>query len=146
MADNMEYVGRAELSEVDHRLTKEIKENREHIDSHSREIARLEAVYQSLEGLPSTISNLERTMTTISSTIETVGKNLNEVRESVQEQEQNIREIKSENKRQNESISRIDNKSKIDIMVLVRDNFWKVLSVIAAGYVVFDFVLKKMGG
>ena len=146
MADNMEYVSRPELTEVDRRLSKEIVDNRNHIESHSREIARLEAVYQSLEGLPGTISNLEHTMTTISSTIETVGKNLSEVKQSVQDQEQSIREIKSENKRQNESISRIDNKSKIDIMVLVRDNFWKILSAVAALYIVFDVVMKKMGG
>lgn len=145
MAD-MEYVSRNELENTDRRLSKEIKENRDHIDEHSKSIARLEAVYESLEGLPNTISNLERTMTTISSTIETVGKNLNEVKQSVHEQEQSINEIKSENKRQNESISRIDNKSKIDIMVMVRDNFWKLLSVVAAGYIVFDFVMKKMGG
>lgn len=144
MAD--EYISRPEFTELDHRLSKEIKTNREGIEQHSRELARLDAVYNSLEGLPVAIMNLEKTMVVISNSIETMGNNLNEVKNSVHEQEQNIKEIKKENMKQNEEIESIDNKSKVDIMLLIRDNFWKILSLLAVGYAVVEIIMKKAGG
>lgn len=141
----LEYATKYDLNSVDKRLSKEMQENRDHINEHSQEIARLGAVYKQLEALPLTITNLDKTITIISSNLEKMGENLNEVKDSVQEQEQAIKEIRAENNKQNEDIESIDNKSKIDIMVLIRDNFWKILSVIAAGYVVIDIIMKQGG-
>lgn len=144
MAD--EYISRPEFTELDHRLSKEIKTNREGIEQHSKDIARLEAISKSLESLPMALTNLEKTMVVISSSMEGMDRNMEDVKKSVSEQERAIKDLRAENTRQNESLLKIDNKSKVDILVLARDNFWKLLSVIAAGYVVIDLVMKKIGG
>lgn len=144
--NNNEYVSRPELESVDRRLSKEIVENRTHIESHSREIARLEAVYQSLEGLPVTISSLEKTMSVISNNLESMDRSISDVQKNVSEQKQAIKELRAENTRQNDSLERIDSKSKIDVMVLIRDNFWKLLSLVAVGYAVVEIIMKKVGG
>lgn len=147
MADNatMEYASKYDLNEVDKRLSKEMQENRDHIVEHSKEIARLEAVYKSLEGLPLTITNLDKTITVIGSNLESMDRNLADVRRSVSEQEQAIKEIRSENTKQSADIEQIDNKSKIDILVLLKNNFWKILSALAIGYAIIDIIMKKGG-
>lgn len=139
--DKMDYVTRPELMAVDQRLTAEVKENRDYIDEHSREIARLEAVYRSLESLPGTIANLDKTITVIGSNLESMDKNLNDVRQSVSNQEQAIKEIRGENKTQNESIERIDNKSKVDWAEFVTNNFWKILCAVAVGYAIIKTLI-----
>lgn len=145
MAD-MEYVGRGELSEVDHRLTKEIKENRANIEENSKNIARLEAVYKSLEGLPLTITNLDKTMTVISGNLSSMEKNLSSVEDSVSKQAQAIEDLRAENMKQNDSLEKIDNKSKVDILLFAKENFWKLLSALAVGYAVIEIIMKRVGG
>lgn len=149
MADNqtsntvIEYATKQDLNSVDKRLTRELQDNRENIREHTREIARLDAVYKHLEGLPLTIANLDKTITIISGNLESMDRNLTDVKTSVQEQEQAIKEIKAENSKQTDDIKNIDNKSKIDIMLFVKDNFWKVLSALAVGYALIEIILKR---
>lgn len=145
MPEIVEYVGRMELENVDRRLSKEIKENRDHIDEHSKSISRLEAVYSSLEYLPITITNLEKTMAVIGNNLETMDRNIADVKKSVEQQEQTIKNIKDENARQNANIEAIDDKSKIDIMLVIKNNFWKILSILAVGYALIDTIMKKGG-
>lgn len=128
----MNYATMYDLNSVDNRLSAEIKENRDYLDNHSRAIARLEAVYNSLEGLPATIANLDKTITIIGGNLESMDKNIEEVKHSLAQQEKAIEEIKIENKGQNEEIEKIDNKSKIDWAEFVTKNFWKVFAVGAA--------------
>lgn len=144
MAD--EYISRPEFTELDHRLSKEIKTNREGIEQHSKEIARLEAISKSLESLPMALTNLEKTMVVISSSMEGMDRNMEDVKRSVSEQERAIKDLRAENTRQNESLEKIDNKSKVDILLFAKENFWKIFSIIAIGYVVVDLIMRKMGG
>ena len=145
MADNgvVEYATKQDLNSVDKRLSRELQDNRDNIREHTREIARLDAVYKHLEGLPLTITNLDKTITIISGNLESMGRNLTDVKASVQEQGQAIKEIKAENSKQTNEIEKIDNKSKIDIMEFIKDNFWKVLSALAVGYALIEIVLKR---
>lgn len=138
----MEYATKHDLDSVDNRLTAELREHREYIDEHSREIARLEAVYKSLESLPNTIANLDKTITVIGSNLESMDRNLENVRKSVANQEQTIHEIRAENKSQNESIHKIDDKSKIDWAEFVTKNFWKIFCIFGILYVIIKVFLE----
>lgn len=140
--EKMEFASKYDLNNVDHRLSEEIRENREIIDEHSKEIARLEAVYKSLEGLPDTIANLDKTIAIIGNNLESMDRNLADVKESVSFQEQAIKDLKGENRTQNENIERIDNKSKIDWAEFVTKNFWKILCILGIGYAIIKSILK----
>lgn len=141
MANENDIATRYDLNALDTRLTSDIKENREYIDMHSQKIAKLEAVYQSLENLPFTITNLDKTITIISGKLESMDKNIEEVKESVEEQGQIIKDVKSENMKQNENIARVDNKSKIDWAVFLTNNFWKVLGVCGVLYIAIKTII-----
>lgn len=136
----MEYATKEELDRLDKRLTVETKENREYIDNHSQEIARLKAVYHSLEGLPTTITNLDKTITIIGINLESVDKNLSDLKSSVAEQQQTIKEIRKNDKIQNANIEKIDNKSKIDWAVFVTNNLWKIFAVFGMIYIIINFL------
>ena len=142
-AETMEYATKYDVNTVDNRLSAEIRENREHIEAHSREIARLEAVYKSLEDLPNTISNLDKTMSLIGGRLESMETNLEEVKENVSYQKKVIQDLKGENKKQNENIDRIDNKSKIDWQDFITKNFWKVLCILCAGYAIISTLIER---
>lgn len=142
-ADQTEYATRYDLNTVDARLSDEIKQARDYIDVHSREIAKLEAVYQNLERLPDTIANLDKTITVISNNLGSMNQNLNDVRKSVETQEQAIQDIKGENKNQNENIERIDNKSKIDWAVFLTNSFWKILCIGGVLYAIIKAILER---
>lgn len=140
--DKVEYITKYDLNSLDKRLSSEIKENRDYIDEHSREIARLEAVYRSLENLPNTIASLDKTITVIGTNLESMDKNLADVKESVSNQELTINELRGENKNQNKHIERIDNKSKIDWAEFVTDNFWKLFGAFALLYAIIKSIQK----
>lgn len=106
-------------------------------------ISRLETVYKSLEGLPLTITNLDKTITVIGANLESMDRNLEDVRESVANQELAINEIRKENKDQNENIDKIDNKSKIDWAEFITSNFWKIFAVAGALYVAAQVLLER---
>lgn len=130
-----EFVNKYDLNSVDKRLTAEISETRKTLDEHTAILARLETMYSSLESLPTTISNLDKTITLIGANLDSMDKSLNEVKESVSKQGYSIDTLRAENKKQNENISKIDGKSKIDWAVFVTENFWKLFAIIAAVYV-----------
>lgn len=141
--EKMEFATTYYVNVVDKRLSAEIKENRDHIDEHSKEIARLEAVYKSLEDLPNTIANLDKTMALIGGRLESMEANVEETKESVLYQNKVIQDLKGENKSQNENIERIDNKSKIDWQELITKNFWKVLCILFGGYAIISTFLER---
>lgn len=140
--NNLEYASKYDLNTVDQRLSVEIQENREKINEHSKEIARLEAVYESLENLPNTISNLDKTMLIIGNRLAVMENNIDEVKENVSYQKKVIQELKGENAEQNQNITRIDNKSKIDWADFVTKNFWKILCIFGGGYAIIKLILE----
>lgn len=131
-----EFVTKYDLNVVDKRLTAEIAESRKSIDEHTHTIARLETMYSSLESLPTTISNLDKTITLIGANLDSMDKSLNEVKESVNKQGNSIETLRAENKKQNESIKKIDGKSKIDWAEFITGNFWKIISAVAIIYAI----------
>lgn len=132
---NSEHITKYDLNNLDKRLSAEIRENRKKIEENSDMISRLEAVYKSLEGLPLTITNLDKTITVIGANLDSMDRNLKDVKESVTTQAEAIREIRKENKQQNESIDKIDNKSKVDWAEFITNNFWKIFAVCGILYI-----------
>lgn len=112
------------------------------IEEIGKKVARLETMYDSLEGLPSTISNLDKTITIIGNKLESMDQNLRDMKESVTEQKYAIRSIQEENKSQNESINKIDNKSKIDWQHYITQNFWKIILIVGVGYVMIERLIQ----
>lgn len=140
--NNIEHVTKYDLNNLDKRLSAEIRENRKRIEENSDMISRLEAVYKSLEGLPLTITNLDKTITVIGANLDSMDRSLKDVKESVSNQEQAIREIREENKNQNESIDKIDNKSKIDWAEFITSNFWKIFAILGFIYIALQTFVK----
>lgn len=140
--DLIECVSKFDLNRVDKRLTDEIHEAKQLIHENSQAIVRLEAVYASLEGLPDTIVNLDKTITIIGNNLDSMDKNLTDVKESVSQQSAIINKLREENEAQTENIQKIDNKSKIDWALFVTNNFWKIFAVIAAIYVMVKMTLE----
>lgn len=101
-----------------------------------KSISKLETLYNSLEGLPGTITNLDKTITIIGGKLESMDKNISEMRNSISSQSHVIQSLQSENTKQNEHIHKIDNKSKIDWAEFVTHNFWKIIMIFGVGYVI----------
>lgn len=147
---SFDYATKYDLNQLDKRLGDQLHDIREQLNINSQAIVRLEAVYNSLEGLPNTITNLDKTITAIGYNLESMDKNLADVKNSVSKQGEAIERLENENKTQNEAIrqqdddiQRVDNKSKIDWAVFLTNNFWKVLGIGGVLYAVVRIILDK---
>lgn len=129
-----DYAKKNDLNVLDKRLTKEIIAIREKLAEHGQRIAELNVKYDNLADLPQTINSLNTTLTIVSERMESMNINMNAIRNSVEEQRQIVQNLRDENQHQNEIIDEIDNKSKIDWAKAVSNNFWKIILVIAAIY------------
>lgn len=110
-----------------------------------KSIAKLETLYNSLEGLPTTITNLDKTITVIGSKLESMDRNISDMKQSISNQEFTIQSIQKENTSQNESIGKIQNKTKVDWADFITQNFWKVLGIGGILYVAIRFILEQGG-
>lgn len=101
-----------------------------------KSISKLETLYNSLEGLPGTITNLDKTITIIGGKLESMDKNISEMSASISNQSYVIQRLQEENSNQNDHIHKIDSKSKIDWADFVTQNFWKIFLIFGVGYVI----------
>lgn len=122
-----QYVTKDGLDRVDNRLTEQIRENSRHIKQNSESIVKLETLYGTLVKLPDTIASLEKTVLNVGHNMEIMATRMNQINESVQEQRDAIQALKEENEKQNETIDRVDSKSKIDWANFISGNFWNIL-------------------
>lgn len=106
-----------------------------------KSISKLETLYNSLEGLPGTIANLDKTITIIGGNLESMDRNILEMKNSIANQANIIHGLQTENKAQTEHIHKIDNKSKIDWAEFVTHNFWKIFVIIGVGYAVIKTMI-----
>lgn len=132
--DGVDFVKREDLHQLDERLSAEIHSNRERIGRNSEDISELKALYLSLAELPKTISSLEKTIVSVCNNLDNIDTNIKEMNQIIQD-------LKRENSEQNDRISEVDDKSKIDWAKFITENFWKIL-VLAGGiyYVVKDIL------
>lgn len=145
-----EYVTRDEFENTEKRLSRDIRENREHIEAHSKDIVRLDTLYKSLEGLPDAIIGLDKTLLQMSNNMEAMNRQMEEQKkqmaESIAGMNNVIDSIKSAAAKRDEKIDEIDNKSKVDWQKAITNNFWKILAVAFGAYTVIELGIKLFGG
>lgn len=133
------YVIREELENTEKRLSKDIRENRDRINEHSKDIARLNTLYDSLEGLPAAITALDKTLYTM-------GENMNAMNEKINDVNESIQSLRKADEQRDNRINEIDNKSKIDWQKAITNNFWKIISACLAAAVVIKLLVENLGG
>lgn len=126
-----EYVTKSGFDRLDARLSADIKHNTESIKHNTMAITKLEALYNTLIKLPDTILSLEKTVVSVNHNLEAMNSRINQMNESIAEQKHSISALRAENQKQNEDISKVDNKSKIDWSQAITQNFWKLVLVVA---------------
>lgn len=104
------------------------------LNKHDRQLSVLETLVEALRDLPDAISSLDKT-------IALMGQNLQNLNEKF---DKSIQEYQNNQKRdleQDELIKRLDDKSKIDIMEFIKENWWKAMLGLAAVIVLLkDFI------
>lgn len=128
------YVLREDLTNVERRLSEEIHENRATIMNNSEAIVKLETLYGTLVKLPDTIDSLKETVIGINTNLQAMNDKIGQIQSSFIAHKEEIKEIKSDNKKQDELIERVDRKGKVDWIDFITDNFWKVILAVGILY------------
>lgn len=138
-----EVVTKYELNRTDKRLSGEIHEVRTIVETHTEEISRLKVLYKTLEGLPATFHNLDKTLSVVSANLGSIQSQMEGIRNSVDEQSQAIKNLQKSDNKQDEEIRRVDDKGKVDWIQMITQNFWKILATFATIYVVIYTFINK---
>lgn len=117
-------VSRAEF----HQETDKIYEK---LNKHDRQITVLETLVENLRDLPSALNNLEKTMALMRQNLEILNGKVDSVLERADK-------IDEHDAKQDSKISKLDNKSKVDILVVIKENWWKICLAVATAILLFD--------
>lgn len=107
------------------------------LNKHDRQITVLETLVENLKDLPSALNNLEKTMALM-------GQNLEILNGKVDSVLSKASEIDEHDQKQDKAISKLDNKSKVDILDFVKENWWKLCIGIAAAVLLFDKIATRV--
>lgn len=105
------------------------------LNKHDRQISVLETVVENFKGLPSAINSLEKTMALMGQNLENINKKVDTILESADSKDEHDKE---KDKEQDERIRALDDKSKVDILVFLKSNWWKIVMTAAALLVLFE--------
>lgn len=98
------------------------------LNRHDREISILQTVVENFKDLPSAINSLEKTMALMGQNLENLNKKVDTILEGADSKSERERE---KDKEQDEKIRALDDKSKVDILVFLKNNWWKIAMSIA---------------
>lgn len=98
------------------------------LNRHDREISVLQTVVENFKDLPSAINSLEKTMALMGQNLENLNKKVDTILEGA---DSKIEHDKEKDKEQDERIRALDEKSKVDILVFLKTNWWKIAMSIA---------------
>lgn len=98
------------------------------LNRHDREISVLQTVVENFKDLPSAINNLEKTMALMGQNLENLNKKVDTILEGAGSKSEHDRE---KDREQDEKIRALDDKSKVDILVFLKNNWWKIAMSIA---------------
>ena len=98
------------------------------LNRHDREISVLQTVVENFKDLPSAINSLEKTMALMVQNLENLNKKVDTILEGADSKRERERE---KDKEQDEKIRALDDKSKVDILVFLKNNWWKIAMSIA---------------
>lgn len=105
------------------------------LNKHDRQISVLETVVENFKGLPSAINSLEKTMALMGQNLESLNKKVDTILESADSKDEHEKE---KDKEQDERIRALDDKSKVDILVFLKSNWWKIVMTAAVLLVLFE--------
>lgn len=105
------------------------------LNKHDRQISVLETVVENFKGLPSAINSLEKTMALMGQNLESLNKKVDTILESADSKDEHDKE---KDKEQDERIRALDDKSKVDILVFLKSNWWKIVMTAAVLLVLFE--------
>lgn len=95
------------------------------LNKHSEQIVVLETLVDNMKDLPDTIASLDKTMALMNQNLE----NLNTKVDSVVTK---AKELNIHNDEQDKEITAINDKSKVDILDFLKENWWKICVSAAA--------------
>lgn len=98
------------------------------LNRHDREISVLQTVVENFKDLPSAINSLEKTMALMGQNLENLNKKVDTILEGADSKNEHDRE---KDREQDERIRALDDKSKVDILVFLKNNWWKIAMSIA---------------
>ena len=93
------------------------------LNRHDREISILQTVVENFKDLPSAINSLEKTMALMGQNLENLNKKVDTILKGADSQSEHDRE---KDREQDEKIRALDDKSKVDILVFLKNNWWKI--------------------
>lgn len=105
------------------------------LSRHDREISVLQTVVENFKDLPSAINSLEKTMALMGQNLENLNKKVDTILEGADSKSEHDRE---KDREQDEKIRAIDDKSKVDILLFLKNNWWKIVMSIAVFLVLAD--------
>lgn len=105
------------------------------LNRHDREISVLQTVVENFKDLPSAINSLEKTMALMGQNLENLNKKVDTILEG---EDFKIEHDKEKDKEQDERIRALDEKSKVDILVFLKNNWWKIAMSIAVLLVLLE--------
>lgn len=98
------------------------------LNRHDREISVLQTVVENFKELPSAINKLDKTMALMSQNLELLNQKVDNFLTNNEKQKNQSSE---KDKEQDAKIRELDDKSKVDIVVFVKKNWWKIVMTIA---------------
>lgn len=110
------------------------------LNRHDREISVLQTVVENFKDLPSAINSLEKTMALMGQSLENLNKKVDTILKGT---DTRLGQDKEKDKEQDERIRELDEKSKIDILVFLKNNWWKIVMTIAVLMVLFEKYIPK---
>ena len=99
------------------------------LNRHDREISVLQTVVENFKELPSAINRLDKTMALMSQNLELLNQKVDSM---VSKSENKDESDYEKDKEQDEKLKALDDKSKVDVVVFLRDNWWKITMGVAA--------------
>lgn len=105
------------------------------LNRHDREISVLQTVVENFKDLPSAINSLEKTMALMGQNLENLNKKVDTILEGA---DSKIEHDKEKDKEQDERIRALDEKSKVDILMFLKNNWWKIAMSIAVLLVLLE--------
>lgn len=110
------------------------------LNRHDREISVLQTVVENFKDLPTAINKLDKTMALMSQNLELLNQKVDTFVESKNNEHDQANE---KDREQDEKIRELDDKSKVDILVFVKNNWWKIVMTIAVLLVLLEKYIPK---
>lgn len=105
------------------------------LNRHDREISVLQTLVENFKDLPTAINSLEKTMALMGQNLENLNKKVDTILEGAGSKSEHDRE---KDREQDEKIRALDDKSKVDILVFLKNNWWKIAMSVAVLLVLIE--------